>query len=160
MWKTSWNEQSRAGRAALQRHQDLRHILSALSFVAHSFHPQAGCWSSGSVSRISAIRRRKGKGEPTGHPTELPHFNRHSWKFHITFCLYLNGQNVIRWSPIASKEAGKILASQHRGVSLHGCGEKTCDWQGGGSGMNCRCKLLHLDQVSNEILLYSTGNFI
>ena len=49
----------------------------------------------------------------------------------------------------------------------HGCGEQTCGCQGGvgGSGMNwefgvSRCKLLHLECISNEILLYRTGNFI
>ena len=30
------------------------------------------------------------------------------------------------------------------------------DWE---SGVN-RCKLLHLEWISNEMLLYSTGNFI
>ena len=36
---------------------------------------------------------------------------------------------------------------------------------GGGSGMDgalgdSRCKLLHLEWISNEVLLYSTGNYI
>ena len=36
---------------------------------------------------------------------------------------------------------------------------------GGGSGMDCesgvnQCKLLHLEWISNEILLNSTGNYI
>ena len=46
-------------------------------------------------------------------------------------------------------------------------GEQTCSCQGGGggsgmdleSGVN-RCKLLHLEWLSNKILLYSTGNYI
>ena len=49
----------------------------------------------------------------------------------------------------------------------HGHGEQTCgcqvgdeegrtDWEFGVS----RCKLLHLEWISNEILLYSTGNYI
>ena len=49
----------------------------------------------------------------------------------------------------------------------HGLREQTCDCQGGGkeSGMDwvcavSRCKLLHLEWISNEILLYSTGNYI
>ena len=49
----------------------------------------------------------------------------------------------------------------------HGHGEQTCGSQGwgGGSGMDWefgvnRCKLLHSEWVSNEILLYSTGNYI
>ena len=51
----------------------------------------------------------------------------------------------------------------------HGLGEQTCGCQGGGggrgngmdweSGVN-RCKLLPLEWISNEILLYSTGNYI
>ncbi len=48
----------------------------------------------------------------------------------------------------------------------HGHRIQTCDCQGegGGSGMDWeygvnRCKLLHLEWISNEILLYSTGNY-
>ena len=49
----------------------------------------------------------------------------------------------------------------------HGHGEQTCGSQGRGrgngvyweSGVN-RCKLLPLEWISNEILLYSTGNYI
>ena len=47
----------------------------------------------------------------------------------------------------------------------HGHGEQTCGCQdrGGGSGMDwelgvSRCKLLYLEWISNENLLYSTGN--
>ena len=37
--------------------------------------------------------------------------------------------------------------------------------EGGGSGMDwefgdSRCKLLHLEWIINEVLLYSTGNYI
>ena len=35
-------------------------------------------------------------------------------------------------------------------------GENGVDWEFGVS----RCKLLHLDWISNEILLFSTGNYI
>ena len=47
----------------------------------------------------------------------------------------------------------------------NGHGKQTCDCQGGGSGMDRefevgRCKLLHLEWISNEVLLYSTGNYI
>ena len=45
--------------------------------------------------------------------------------------------------------------------------EQTCGCQrkGGGSGMDGefgvgRCKLLHLEWIGNEVLLYSTGNYI
>ena len=43
--------------------------------------------------------------------------------------------------------------------------EKTSGCKGGGSGMDwefgvSRCKLLHLEWISNEVLLYSTGNYI
>ena len=46
-----------------------------------------------------------------------------------------------------------------------GHGEQTCDFQGGGSGIDWefginRCKPLPLEWMSNEILLYSTGNYI
>ena len=50
---------------------------------------------------------------------------------------------------------------------IHRHGEQTCGCQGGGrgSGMACefevsRCKLLHLEWISNEILLYSRGTCI
>ena len=49
----------------------------------------------------------------------------------------------------------------------HGHKEQTCGCQGGGlgSGMGwefgvSRCKLLHLEWISNGFLLYSTGNYI
>ena len=49
----------------------------------------------------------------------------------------------------------------------HRLGEKNCGCQrrGGGSGMDwkfgvSRCKLLHFEWIRNEILLYSTGNYI
>ena len=51
----------------------------------------------------------------------------------------------------------------------HGHGERTCSCQGGGggggSGMDWefgvnRYKLLHLEWISNEVLLYSIGNYI
>ena len=48
-----------------------------------------------------------------------------------------------------------------------GLGEQTCGYQEeeGGSGMDWefgvnRCKLLHLEWISNENLLYSIGNYI
>ena len=42
---------------------------------------------------------------------------------------------------------------------------QTCGCQGRGSGMDWefedgRCKQLHLEQISNEVLLYRTGNYI
>ena len=49
----------------------------------------------------------------------------------------------------------------------HGFGEHTYGCQGGGGGRGMdwefgvdRCKLLHLEWTGNEILLYSTGNYI
>ena len=48
-----------------------------------------------------------------------------------------------------------------------GHGKQTCgfQWGKGGSGMSgdsgvSECKLLHLEWVSNEVLLYSTGNCV
>ena len=49
----------------------------------------------------------------------------------------------------------------------HGLGDQTCGCQGGErqSRMDwefgvSRCKLLHFEWISNEILLHSTGNYI
>ena len=49
----------------------------------------------------------------------------------------------------------------------HGHRKQTCGCQveGGGSGMSwefgvSRCKLLHLEWISNEVLLYSSGYYI
>ena len=49
----------------------------------------------------------------------------------------------------------------------HGQGEQTCGCRGGGGegGMYrefgiSRCKLLHLEWISNEVLLYNTENCI
>ena len=53
------------------------------------------------------------------------------------------------------------------GKENHGHGEQTCGCQGGGGGSGIdwefgvnRCKLLLLKWISNEIMLYSTGNCI
>ena len=59
--------------------------------------------------------------------------------------------------------AQMILSTEKKQTQGHG--EQTCDCQGGGSGMDwefvvSRCKLSHLLWISNEILLYSTGNYI
>ena len=58
-----------------------------------------------------------------------------------------------------------ILSTEQK--QTHGHGEQTCGCQeeGGGSGMDwefgvSRCKLLHLEWMSKESLLYSTGNYI
>ena len=47
---------------------------------------------------------------------------------------------------------------------IHGLGEQTCGCQGEGSAMDWefgvgRCKLLHLEWTSNEVLLYSSENY-
>ena len=45
----------------------------------------------------------------------------------------------------------------------HGLGEQTCGCQEGKRGWEFgvnRCKLLHLECIGNEVLLYSTGNYI
>ena len=76
-----------------------------------------------------------------------------------------NTQNHI--SPIiwASQDPGKVThKSNHRefplclsGLRIQLVGRGSgMDWE---SGVN-RCKLLHLEWISNEILLYSTGNYI
>ena len=50
-------------------------------------------------------------------------------------------------------------------VCLHGEQTSGCQGGGGESGMDWEfgisgCKLLYLEWVSNEILLYNTGNYI
>ena len=47
----------------------------------------------------------------------------------------------------------------------HGQGEQTCSSQGGGSGMDGQfvvfgCKLLQVEWMGNEALLYTTGNCV
>ena len=45
----------------------------------------------------------------------------------------------------------------------HGHGEQTCGCQGEGVGWMfgvVRCKVLHLEWISNGVLLYSTGNYV
>ena len=54
------------------------------------------------------------------------------------------------------------LSTEQKQTHRH---EQTCGCQGRGSGMDCefgirRCKVLHLEYISNEVLLYSTGNYI
>ena len=60
-----------------------------------------------------------------------------------------------------------MFNAQEKKKQTHGHEEQTCGCQGGGgrSGMYWefgagRCKLLHLEWISNEILLYGIGNYI
>ena len=57
------------------------------------------------------------------------------------------------------------LSSEQK--QTHGHGEQACGSQRGGRGSGkdwefgvSRCELLHLEWMSHEILLYSTGNYI
>ena len=50
----------------------------------------------------------------------------------------------------------KLMDLENRLVIGKGEEEGVMNWE---SGVN-RCKLLHLEWLSNEILLYSTGNYI
>ena len=61
----------------------------------------------------------------------------------------------------------KMIQSTEQEKKIHGHWEQTCGCQRGegGSGMNwefgvSRHKLLYLEWISNEVLLYSTGNYI
>ena len=76
-------------------------------------------------------------------------------KYHMISYIW----NLIIWHKRTYLKKRNKLMDRH--------GEKTCGCQGaeGGSGKNWetgvgRCKLLHLEWIGNEILLYSTGNCI
>ena len=59
-----------------------------------------------------------------------------------------------------------VIKSKLLQKQTHRYGEQTCSCQvGWGSGMNGefgvgRCKPLHLELISNKVLLYSTGTYI
>ena len=59
-----------------------------------------------------------------------------------------NELNVQNRNKLMDIENRLVVAKKGRGSGM--------DWEFGVS----RCKLFHLEQVSNEILLYSTGNCI
>ena len=55
----------------------------------------------------------------------------------------------------------------YRKKQTQGHGEQTCGFRGGGGGSGIdwefgvsRCKLSHSESISNEVLLYRTGNYI
>ena len=57
------------------------------------------------------------------------------------------------------------LSTEQKQTHRHG--QQTCGCQGGGRGSELdwefgvkRCKLFHLEWISNDVLLYSTGNYI
>ena len=57
------------------------------------------------------------------------------------------------------------LSTKHKQTHRHG--EQVCDCPAGGGGSEedgesgvGRCKLLHLEWISNDVLPYSTGNYI
>ena len=63
-------------------------------------------------------------------------------KIHAALC-YLQNRN-------------KLMDIENRFVVAKGRGRNGMDWEFGVS----RCKLLYLEWISNEILLYSTGNYV
>ena len=57
------------------------------------------------------------------------------------------------------------LSTEQKHTHRHGDRFVVAQEVGGGNRMNrefgfSRCKLLHLEWISNEVLLYSTGNYI
>ena len=55
------------------------------------------------------------------------------------------------------------LSAEQKQTHRHG--QQTCGCQGGRGGMDWefgvnRCKLLHLEWQDNEVLMYSTGNYV
>ena len=92
--------------------------------------------------------------------------------FHFEFCFVIHTVILLffwlSWLDITFAYLILTSISFCDAVNLtHGLEELTCGCQGGGggrgmdweSGVN-RCKLLHLEWISNKILLYSTGNYI
>jgi len=64
-----------------------------------------------------------------------------------------------------SPDTGTTSMSIKVGLRLDKWIKKMWNSGGGGSGMDwesgvSRCKVLHLEWTNNEILLYSTGNYI
>ena len=60
--------------------------------------------------------------------------------------------------------AQRILSTEQKQTQRHGEQTYCCQGGRGGSGMDgefrvSRCKLLHLEWISNEVLLHSTGNY-
>ena len=54
------------------------------------------------------------------------------------------------------QKRNKPMDIENRPVVTKEAGENGMDWKFGMS----RCKLLHLERISNEVLLYSTRNYI
>ena len=55
-----------------------------------------------------------------------------------------------------SENRNRLVAIEIRLIVSKGSGESGMDRKSGDS----RCKLLHLERISNEVPLYSTGNYI
>ena len=64
------------------------------------------------------------------------------------YCLDFNNKN--KFIKLTELENRLVVAK------VEGMGEGGMDWESGVS----RCKLLYLEWISNELLLYSTGNYI
>ena len=84
----------------------------------------------------------------------------------LCFCLILPfTENFLEHLLLGDKSWLMNLSTEEK--QTHGLGEQTCGGQegGGGSGMGwefevSRCRTLHLEWISNEGLLGSTGNYI
>ena len=71
------------------------------------------------------------------------------------------------WGLSGEQQPPVLMKLTSKGEQRHGGGEQTCGSQGGGGGRGSdwefgirRCKLLHLEWMSNEILLHSSGKYI
>ena len=96
----------------------------------------------------------------------------------VVECAIRNLLEILTLSEVSRKEKGKYRITYSWNLiystnepfhkkEMHGLGKQTCGCQGGdgGNGMDWesgvnRCKLSHLEWISNEILLYSTRNYI
>jgi len=86
---------------------------------------------------------------------------------------------ILILSEVSQKEKDKYHVISHIWNLIYGTnelfhrketyrlGEQSCGRQGGGGGSRIdwesevkRCEVLHLECISNEILLYNTGNYI
>ena len=73
-------------------------------------------------------------------------------KIHAALCFLQNRNKLIENGFVVAK--GQDI--ENRFVVAKGQGRNGMDWEFGVS----RCKLLYLEWISNEILLYSTGNYV
>ena len=98
--------------------------------------------------QLEVLRKRKTNEVKSDRESEVRKRKTNTIWYHI----YVESKIWHKWTSLQNRN--KLINLENRLVFAGG--ETGMDWE----FVVCRCKLLHLEWISTEMLLYSTGNYI